>query len=267
MKSNFHVSIMALLMLTLSLSGCFGDDDSGPGEYSGPIDLVVYYDATSGQIEQAWSNDQNTQNDGVTLTFDFASTKSGDSDIEKFYLVPDDGSNTVEKLASEGAEISYTWLTHGLFDVDLGAIDGDGNEHNITIHVRIDMHIVWSDSNTASSSMTFDATPDCEDGNPVPDRITLESSAENTGGNPLFGGGSSEVTWSLNDPGGNETASDSGTIGDGQTETWSYTTRAVVAGVWTLDVEVTQGDNVNVSNDILIGYVEGSESPTNPRPE
>ena len=70
MKSNFHVSIMALLMLTLSLSGCFGDDDSGPGEYSGPIDLVVYYDATSGQIEQAWSNDQNTQNDGVTLTFD-----------------------------------------------------------------------------------------------------------------------------------------------------------------------------------------------------
>ncbi|MDP6864653.1 MAG: hypothetical protein QGG96_04485, partial [Candidatus Poseidoniaceae archaeon] len=129
------------------------------------------------------------------------------------------------------------------------------------------MHIVWSDSNTASSSMTFDATPDCADGNPVPDRITLESSAENTGGSIIFGGGSSEVTWSLNDPEGNETASNSGQMGDGQTETWSYTTRAVVAGVWSLDVEVTQGDNVNVSNDIIIGYVEGSESPTNPRPE
>jgi hypothetical protein len=267
MKTNLHVPILALLMLTMSLSGCFGGDDSGPGEYSGPIELVVYYDATSGQIEQAWSNDQNTQNDGVTLTFDFASTKSSGADIAKFYLVPDDGSNTVEKLASEGAELTYTWLTHGLFDVDLGAIDEDGNEHNITIHVRVDMHIVWSDSNTASSSMTFDATPDCEDGDPIPDRITLESSAENTGGNIIFGGGSSEVTWSLNEPGGNETASDSGTIGDGQTETWAYTTRAVVAGVWTLGIEVTQGDNVNVSNDIIIGYVEGSESPTNPRPE
>ncbi len=37
--------------------------------------------------------------------------------------------------------------------------------------------------------------------------------------------------------------------------------------VWSLDVEVTQGDNVDVVNDIIIGYVEGSESPTNPRSE
>ena len=38
-------------------------------------------------------------------------------------------------------------------------------------------------------------------------------------------------------------------------------------GVWTLTVEVTSGDNVNVENDVTILYPEGSEDSPNPRPE
>jgi hypothetical protein len=38
-------------------------------------------------------------------------------------------------------------------------------------------------------------------------------------------------------------------------------------GVWTLDVEVTSGDPVNVVNEVEIVYPEGSEDPVNPRTE
>ena len=49
----------------------------------------------------------------------------------------------------------------------LGAEDIEGNTHEIEISVRIDMHAVWSETNTNSATMNFDATPDCEDGEPL----------------------------------------------------------------------------------------------------
>ncbi|MGB1827171.1 MAG: hypothetical protein ACPHN0_03040, partial [Candidatus Poseidoniaceae archaeon] len=64
-----------------------------------------------------------------------------------------------------------------------------------------------------------------------------------------------------------EVGSESGTIGNGQTQSWDDTTRDVIAGIWTLDVEVTQGDSVNVNNEVTIVYPEGSEDPVNPRTE
>ena len=129
------------------------------------------------------------------------------------------------------------------------------------------MHIVWTDSNTASSSMSFDATPDCEDGDPLPDRITISSTVNNPS-NGIFGGGNSDVTWSLNNPSNEEIASNSGTVGDGQSQTWDYTTRDIVEGFWSLNIEVAEnGDNVSVNNDVTIAYAEGTEDPTNPRPE
>ena len=130
------------------------------------------------------------------------------------------------------------------------------------------MNIVWSDTNTASASMSFDATPDCEDGEPLPDRITISSTVDNPQGNIFTGSANSEVTWMLKNPSDEEIASDSGTVGDGQSQTWDYTTRDTVEGFWTLDVEVAEnGDNVNVSNDVTIAYAEGTEDTTNPRPE
>ncbi|MAH90780.1 MAG: hypothetical protein CMA11_03325, partial [Euryarchaeota archaeon] len=84
----------------------------------------------------------------------------------------------------------------------------------------------------------------------------------------LFGGQNSDVTWSLMNPSEEEIASNSGTIADGgEPETWDYTSRDMAEGLWKLDVEVTNGDNVNVNNDVTIAYAEGAEDSTNPRTE
>ena len=269
MKTNFRLVAVTLTLLCSSLAGCIGGDDGGDGKYSGPIDLIVYYDTTSGMIQEAYNNGQTGPKTGVELSFDFADTTSDDGAITKISLDPDDGSEPVEGNPSDDTVISYTWMTHGVFTVTLSAEDEDGNSHNIMVKVRIDMNIVWSDTNTASSTMLFDATPDCEDGLPLPDRITIAIEVENPTSGGFFGGGSnSDVSWALNNPNDDEIASDSGIIADGGEQTWDYTTRNIVEGDWRIDVEVAEnGDNVNVNNDVTIAYAEGTEDPTNPRPE
>jgi len=256
---------VTVTLLCASLAGCFGDDDADSDEYDGPIDLIVYYDTTAGMIETSENNGQTGPTTGVELSFDFADTTSDDGSITKIMIEPDDGSNPVEGDPADNAVISYTWLTHGVFTVTLTAEDDEGNSHSMMVKVKIDMHIVWSDTSTASASMQIDATPDCEDGDPLPDRITIVSTVENPG--QLFGGGNSDVEWSLNNPNEEEIASSSGTLGNGASETWDYTTRDIMEGFWTLNVEVTNGDNVNVNNDVTIAYAEGAEDPTNPRQE
>ena len=267
MKTNFGLIAVTITLLSASLAGCMGDEDSGE-EYSGPIDLIVYYDSTSGMVETSENNGQAGQTTGVELSFDFADTTSDDGSITKIMIEPDDGSSPVEGDPADNAVISYTWLTHGVFTVTLSAEDSEGNTHSIMIKVKIDMRIVWSDSQTSSASMSFDATPDCEDGDPLPDRITVSSTVSNPGDGPFFGGANSDVTWSLKNPSEEEIATSSGTIADSGEETWDYTTRDLVEGFWMLDVDVAEnGDNVNVNNDVTIAYAEGAEDATNPRPE
>lgn len=264
MKTNFRLLAVTLTLLSASLAGCLGGDDEDSGEYSGPIDLIVYYDSTSGMIETSMNNGQQGPTTGVELSFDFADTTSDDGSISKISIHPDDGSDPVEADPADGAVISYTWMTHGVFSVTLAAEDSEGNSHSIVVKVKVDMHIVWTESSTTSSTMSFDATPDCEDGDPLPDRITISSTVENPN---QFLGGNSDVTWSLKNPSEEEIASNSGTLGNGASETWDYTTRDVIEGFWKIDVEVTNGDNVNVTNDVTIAYAEGAEDSTNPRPE
>ena len=257
---------VTLTLLSASLAGCIGGDDEGDGEYSGPINLVVFYDSTSGMVETSVNNGQQGPTTGVELSFDFADTTSDAGSITKIILDPDDGSSPIEADPSDNAVISYTWMTHGVFETTLTAEDEEGNSHSIEVSVRIDMHAVWSETNTNSATMEFDATPDCEDEEPLADRITITSTAENPN-NGFFGGGNSEVTWSFANPDGEEVASNAGTLGEGQSESLEDTTRDTMAGVWSIVVEVTQGDNVNVENDVTIAYAEGSEDPVNPRTE
>ena len=96
MKANFRLMAVTLTLLSASLAGCIGGDDEGDGEYSGPINLVVFYDSTSGMVESSVNNGQQGPTTGVELSFDFADTTSDDGAITKIILDPDDGSTPIE---------------------------------------------------------------------------------------------------------------------------------------------------------------------------
>ena len=218
-------------------------------------------------IETSMTNGQQGQTTGVTLSFDFADTTSEDGNITKITLDPDDGSDVIEGNPDDNAILSYEWLTHGVFEINVGAEDAEGNSHEIEIVIRIDMHAVWTEINTDSATMTFDATPDCEDGQPIAESITVISTVTNQEAPFWESGGNSDVVWSLQNPEEEEISSNDGTIADGGDETWETMTEEVIEGFWTLSVGVTSGDNVNVENDVTILYPEGSEDSPNPRPE
>ena len=266
MGKRVRCLLLVFILCTMSLAGCT-DDENMSTEYEGPIALIVYYDSTSGQIEESWNQGNQQQTTGVSISFDLAATSSTAGAIVTVTLNPGDGTQTIEQnVGDSGAEIAYEWQTHGLFMASAGAIDSEGNAHNITIKIRVDKHITYAVNNVDENgdTMTFSMSPDNE--GPLPNRVDITSSVENPSSpNPLLSGTTSDVTWELKDAEDMMVSSNDATIADGSTEEWTTTSQSTSEGDWTLFISA-DGDSVNADHDVSILYMEGSESPANPRP-
>jgi len=260
------------LLFCASLAGCFGDEEE-KGKNSA-IDFIVYYDTTSGVIEEVMQNNQQVSENGVDVSFDFSYTKSSEGNMDTFYYIPGDGSSTIENNAAENGEITYTYLTHGLFDAAIGAIDDKGNEFFENITIRIDKKITWSDDNTASpDTMNIETTPDCDCG--APEQIKIDSTVSNpeNGQFSPFQGQTVTVTWRLlNSTDAVATESAPEQVGDGQDANWAYNQYFIEPGTWKLEVDVTaEGDGdeqVTVDHIVTVAYVadESAPNPMAPSP-
>ena len=254
--------LLCTVMLSASIAGCLGSDDSSKKDPS-PIEMIVYYETTSGTIVEVINGGVQFSEDGVELAFDFARTTSQNGQMQHFYVVPGDGTSQLQVNADETTDIRYTYMTHGLFTVYLGAIDDQGNDNNISITVRIEKQIIWSDDNTDTPrEMNIDATPDCDCG--LPEFIQIESTVVNR--NDIVLGGQDTVSWHLNDPAEEEQGTPTEIIGDSQDASWNYDQYNLMQGIWILSVTIDQGtDNIDVSHDVTIKYL-AEESEANPLP-
>ena len=260
--------IMCSLLLMASISGCLSSDEEP--KKSSAIELIVYYDATSGVLEENVQNNQQGTETGVELTFDFSYTKSSAGAMETYYFLPGDGSSAVENNAAENGEVTYTYLTHGLFNAAMGGIDDQGNDYFENITIRIDKQITWGDSNTADPNvMNIETTPDCSC--PAPEKIVVESTVvnpENQPPSPINQGQTVTVTWRmLNSTDATTVESAPEQVGDGQDASWMHNQYFVEPGTWKLEVDVTAEGNgderVNVNHVVKILY-ESQESIPNP---
>ena len=268
MRAHLPIPILlCLLLLCASFAGCLGDEEV-KGKNTA-IDFVVYYETTSGVIEEVMQNNQQVSENGVEVMFDFSYTKSSAGEMVTFYYIPGDGSSMIENNAAENGEITYTYLTHGLFSAAIGAIDDQENEYFENITIRIDKRITWSDDSTATPDvMNIEATPDCDCG--APEQIKIDSTVANpeNGPNPLLQGQTVTVTWRLlNSTDAVATESAPEQIGDGQDASWMYNQYFIEPGTWKLEVDVTAEGNgdeqVNVDHTVTIVYV-ADESIPNP---
>ncbi|HJL97688.1 MAG TPA: hypothetical protein QF401_06005 [Candidatus Poseidoniaceae archaeon] len=270
MRARLSIPLfMCALLFCASFAGCLGDEEENGKNNA--IDFVVYYDTTSGVIEEVVQNNQQISETGVDVSFDFSYTKSSAGEMVTFYYIPGDGSSTIENNAAENGKIDYTYLTHGLFDAAIGAIDDQGNEYFENVTIRIDKKITWSDDSTASpDTMNIETTPDCDCG--APEQIQIESTVANPQ-NQLWGGQSVTVQWRLlNSTDATATESAPEQVGDGQDANWAHNQYFIEPGTWKLDVEVTaegSGDEqVNVDHVVTIAYVadESVPNPMDPSP-
>ena len=226
--------------------------------------MNVHYDLTAGTITERVQNGAVLSQNGVELSFDFARVTSRAGSITTLTLDPgddEDGSNAITVNANEQAEITYTYMTHGLFTVRLSATDESGNMASIEVVVRIDKEIDWTDTNTNDpDSMVVATAPDCAC--PTPERIDVDSTIENP--NDLIASPRAEVTWHLNDPSGEEQAFHTEQIGEGQEASWTHSQYDVDAGDWTLNVTIDSGnESLNLHHVVFIAY-EAVETEPNP---
>ncbi len=254
--------LLSLLIASACLAGCTSDDDSSDND--SVIDLVVYYDATSGMIQENIQNGQQASFNGVELTFDYAYTKSADGNIASYYFEAGDGSSRITVQANDTGEITYNYATHGLFTAVLGAIDEAGNEANESITIRIDKRTLWGQSNTDDPDvMIIDTMPDCECD--APGKIAIDSTVENIQNAGGFFGGPITVSWLLT---GDGVERDSGQeqIADGQNAQWLHDEFNPGKQSWSLEVTLSENDErVNIDHDVTITYMD-EESKPNPLP-
>jgi hypothetical protein len=259
-----HVKALTVLAVLVcgSLAGCLDGGDSGSEK--NPISMNVHYDATAGTITERIQNGATLSQIGVELSFDFARVTSNAGNMKSFSLDPgddDDGANTVTVSANDQAEITYTYQTHGLFTLVLSAVDESDNEASMSLTVRIDKEIDWTQANTEEpDSMVLPTTPDCTC--PQPEHIVIDSTIENPSVLPT--GTPVTVTWHLNNPQGEEQAFHTEQIGDGQEASWTHTQYNIDEGDWALNVSIDSGnDSINLHHIVLITY-EANESEPNP---
>lgn len=254
--------LLSLLIASACLAGCTSDDDSSDNDSA--INLVIYYDATSGMIQENIQNGQQVSFNGVELTFDYAYTKSADGNIESYYFEAGDGSSRISAQANDTGEITYNYATHGLFTAVLGAIDEAGNEANESITIRIDKRTLWGQSNTDNPDvMTIDTMPDCECD--APSKIAIDSTIENIQNAGGIFGGPVTVSWLLS---GEGVERDSGQeqIADGQNAQWIHDEFNPGKQSWSLEVTLSENEErVNIDHDVTITYID-EESKPNPLP-
>ena len=255
------LTVLAVLVCG-SLAGCLGGTDSGSEK--NPISMNIHYDTTAGTITERIQNGATLSQTGVELSFDFARVTSNAGNMKTFTLDPgddDDGSNTVSVNANDQAELTYTYQTHGLFTVVLSAVDESDNEASMSLTVRIDKEIDWTQANTDDpDSMVLPTAPDCTC--PGPERIVIDSTITNPSG--LIAGTPVTVTWHLDNPEGEEQAFHTEQIGDGQEASWTHDQYNIVGGDWALNVSIDSGnDSLNLHHVVLISY-EPNESEPNP---
>ena len=185
--------LVVIALVVFDACWLFGDDDSDQKEL---IDLVVHYDATNGTIQQSFIGGSQISFTGVTFSFDFARTTS-DYGLKTFTLDPGDGRSIISIDASESANIDVEYQIHGVYTVILAATDINDSTANMTVVVRVEHSIEWSEANSADpDTMDINTTPN-EDSNPK--QVVVASVVENpsiltTPGSPVT------VTWGLTDP-------------------------------------------------------------------
>ena len=263
MRQHFLNLMVCFILFSTSLSGCMGDDENS--EEQSDIDLIVYYDTTSGTIQENIQSGNQVSFSGVELTFNYAFTKSNAGEITTFYFESGDGSTRTEVDANETGEITYTYVTHGLFTATLGALDDADNDEYMVLTIRIDKKTQWSQSQTTDpDTMNIDTTPDCDC--KTPSQISIDSNVENpSNGLGGLGGEPVTVTWTLSS---SVTTKESPPeqLGDGQDASWPHTEIGPTAEIWTLDVGLNHdNEQVNIAHTVSITYAAEESSP-NPMP-
>ena len=244
LRSGFVV----IILISISLAGCLSEDEERSG-----IDLQVNYNSLNGTIVQSYSDGELVSSEFVTITFDFSSTNS-EEELSVFGIEIKNQTEPYEINANDESVIPIEFSEHGIYELDIYAIDSEGNRENQLINVQIELRIDWTEMNTDDPTpLMFDPTP--ANGGEHPIMIDIESTIENPDPIQELGNGQSvQITWNIVDEYDDTCQRNSDQVENGDSVTWS-TIHFNTYLVHELIVDYDDGqDDINVMHSISIIY-------------
>lgn len=244
LRSGFVV----VILISISLAGCFSEDEERSG-----FDLQISYDSLNGTIIQSYSDGELVSSEFVTITFDFSDTNS-EEQLSIFGIEIHNHSETIEINANDESTIPMEFSEHGIYELEIYAIDEGGNRESQVLNVQIQLRIDWTEMNTDDPTpLMFDPTP--ANGGEHPIMIDIESTIENPDPIQEFGNGQSvQITWNIVDEYDDTCQRNSDQVENGDSVTWS-TIHFNTYLVHELIVDYDDGqDDINVMHSISIIY-------------
>ena len=245
---QLRIGSVIIILISISLAGCLSEDEERSG-----FDLQVNYDLLNGKIVQSYSGGELVSSEFVTITFDFSGTTS-DEELSIFGIEINNQTESIEINAKDESTISVEFSEHGIYELDVYAIDEGDNRESLDLNVQIELRIDWTEMNTDNPiPLMFDPTP--ANGGKHPIMIDVESTVENPDPIQELGNGQSvQITWNIVDEYDDTCQRNSDQVENGDTATWS-TIHFNTYLVHELIVDYDDGqDDINVMHSISIIY-------------
>ena len=241
--------LLVTLLACASLSGClFSSEDTGQ------INLQFDYDTQFGTIIETYSEGELVTINPVVVSFEFKNTTSKNP-LQTFGVNANDGREPITIDAKIDTFLQVDFTKHGMYNLDIYAVDSHGNVFNQSLVVRIDLRIDWTETDT-NAPLSLPFNPEPENQGQHPKMIEIISNVENP---PIIdsigdSGQSVQLTWQLVDELDDICQTRNGQINDGDTMMWQ-TLYFNTYMLHELRIVMEEGqDLVNVNQSVAILY-------------
>lgn len=236
------------MVCLLFLSGCLGsvfDED---------IETVLIVETNNERvtIETIYEQGELSSSSTETIEFDFSGSTSVAS-ILTYGLMTDDG-RSFSVDASEETIISLDFEHHGMYDIELYAVDSEGNNITSSKTIIVEQIVRWTEEGTGNpQSLFFDATPG-NDGT-APSYVVLNSTVANPSPFLELNGRDVDVEWAvLNNDG--QCMGNREIVENGASVTWN-TLHFAPVGMHEIEMTIHEGqDEINIEHVVALRYTE-----------
>lgn len=236
------------MVCLLFLSGCLGsvfDED---------IETVLIVETNNERvtIEKIYEQGELSSSSTETIEFDFSGSTSVAS-ILTYGLMTDDG-RSFSVDASEETIISLDFEHHGMYDIELYAVDSEGNNITSSKTIIVEQIVRWTEEGTGNpQSLIFDARPG-NDGT-APSYVVLNSTVANPSPFLELNGRDVDVEWAvLNNDG--QCMGNREIVENGASVTWN-TLHFAPVDMHEIEMTIHDGqDDLNIEHVVALRYSE-----------
>ena len=236
------------MVCLLFLSGCLGS------VFNEEIDTTLSVEASGNRItiETVYDQGERVSSSTGTIEFDFSGSTS-DVSILTFGLITDDG-RSFSVDASEETIIALEFEHHGMYDIELYAVDSEGNNLTSSKTIIVEQIVRWTEEGTGNpQSLFFDAKPG-NDATP-PSYLILNSTVSNPSPIIELNGRDVDVEWAVINVDG-QCMGNREIVENGGSVTWN-TLHFAPFDMHEIEMTIHEGqDELNIEHVVALRYTE-----------